>query len=62
MLDLIMRFENIKKLERNNYPFVSGSISNVFVYNERCAKHEYGDLPVFVAPEVIEKKVKKSIN
>lgn len=62
MLDLITRFENIKKLQRNNYPFVSGSISNIFIYNERCAKHEFGDLPLFVAPEVIEKKIKKLIN
>lgn len=62
MLDLITRFEILKKKDRNNYPFVAGSVSNVFIYNERSAKHECGDLPVFVAPEVIEKKVKKSIN
>jgi len=62
MLDLVQQFELIKNKDRNNYPFVPGSISNVFVYNEQSAKHECGVLPVFIAQDVIEKKVKKSIN
>lgn len=61
-MDLIKQFELIKKKDRNNYPYTSGHVNNIFVYNERCAKHEFGGLPVFVIPEIIEKKVKKSIN
>ena len=59
MLDLIKRFELIQKKEES--PFMSGSIENVFRYNEKCGKNQDGTIPIIVRPEVEEKK-KKSIN
>ena len=59
-LDIIKRFELIQKKEK--YPFISGSVENVFLYHEKCGKNEDGTIPICIKFEPEEKKKKKSIN
>ena len=58
--DLMTKFENLKN--KKNYPFMSGSIDNVFYYDREMKKHEDGTLPVCIKLEPEEKKKKKSLN
>ena len=59
MLDLISEFEKLKN--KKMYPYMSGSVENVFVYNERCQKNEDGSISVIFKPDPIESKKKKSL-
>jgi hypothetical protein len=59
-LDLIKRFELIKKNSYSQYK--PGSVENVFLYHEKCGKNEDGTIPICIKFEPEEKKKKKSIN
>ena len=59
-MDLIKQWEAIQKKPKS--PFMSGSVDNIFLYNETCSKNEDGTTPVIVKPEPEESKKKKSIN
>tara|TARA_Y100000389_G_C17325238_1_gene445205 strand:+ start:562 stop:744 length:183 start_codon:yes stop_codon:yes gene_type:complete len=60
MVDLIHRFEQIKKKPIS--PYMSGHVINVFLYNDKCSKNEDGSIPVIIRPDPVESKKKKSIN
>lgn len=60
MLDLIKRFEVIKN--KKKFPFMPGSIENVFIYNDKCSKNEDGSIPVCIKLEPVIKKNKHFIN
>ena len=53
------KFENLKN--KKNYPFMSGSIDNVFYYDREMKKHEDGTLIVCIKLEPEEKKKRKSL-
>ena len=42
--------------------YAPGSVERVFEYNEKCAYHEYGELPIIIKADPVESKKKKSIN
>jgi len=60
MVELLQLFERIKKREK--YPFLPGSVENVFFYNDKCSRNMDGTLPVCIKIEREEKKNKKSLN
>lgn len=57
--DLMTKFEDLKN--KKTYPYLSGSIENVFYYYEKTGKHEYGAVPTIIRPDPVESKKKKSI-
>lgn len=57
--DLMTKFEDLKN--KKTYPYLSGSIENVFYYYEKTGKHEDGSSPVIIRPDPVESKKKKSI-
>ena len=59
MKDLVSKFEDLKK--KKNYPYMSGSIDNVFYYYEKTGKHEDGSIPIIIKPDPVESKKKKSL-
>ena len=60
MLDLVERLELIKK--KPNSKYCPGYVDRVFDYHEKCGKNEHGIIPVYIKPDPIESKKKKSIN
>lgn len=59
MKDLVSQFEDLKN--KKNYPYMSGSIDNVFYYYEKTGKHEDGSIPIIIKPDPVESKKKKSL-
>ena len=57
--DLMTKFEDLKN--KKNYPYLSGSIENVFYYYEKTGKHADGSSPVIFTPDSVESKKKKSL-
>ena len=53
------KFEDLKN--KKPYPYMSGSIENVFYYYEKTGKHEDGSIPVIIKPDPVESKKKKSL-
>ena len=57
--DIMTKFEDLKN--KKNYPYLSGSIENVFYYYEKTGKHKDGSSPVIIRPDPVESKKKKSL-
>ena len=60
MVDLMEQLELIKKRSKSKY--MPGSIEHVFQYHEKCNKNAHGIIPIFIKPDPIETKKKKTIN
>tara|TARA_B110000483_G_C17944878_1_gene446013 strand:+ start:177 stop:365 length:189 start_codon:yes stop_codon:yes gene_type:complete len=57
--DIMTKFEDLKN--KKNYPYLSGSIENVFYYYDKTSKHKDGSSPVIIRPDPVESKKKKSL-
>jgi hypothetical protein len=59
-MPLMKEVEELRKKYDFNSP--PGSVYRIFEINEKNGKDESGYSPVFISPEIVEKKKKKSIN
>ena len=57
LLELMERLKNKKSF---NTP--SASVSRIFEIYEKSGKNESGETPIFIKPNIEDKKIKKSIN